>query len=443
MATKEEEVEQKLDPMFIDASATKDFFISILVRDIDLAEAIVDLLDNSIDGARKLRGSSDLTGLYAHLELSGNKFSITDNCGGIEADIARKYAFRFGRDTNKPPPQIKHTVGQFGVGMKRAIFKLGNVINITSNAPSSNFTINLSVEKWKKNPVWDLAFDTLEENLNQAEEKLGTSIVITELNEGAAQEIALGNFNTKLKNMIESAHTESINSGFEIKIGAYALSALHPKLICSTEINPLYKTIHYFKETDTPVTVRIYAGISDSSPTEAGWYAICNGRTILAANQDVTTGWGDGTPRFHNQYSRFRGYIYFDCDNAGLLPWNTTKTDVDAELPIYQAVRLEMINAMKPTLEFLNKVDREKDTEETPLTDAIENSQKILFKHLKDSPTFIYKIEPSQKKVKLTRIQYQRPSEQVDEVKKILKVSTLKEIGEKTFDYFLNMEGDQ
>jgi hypothetical protein len=33
----------------IDASPTKDFFISMLVKDIELIRAIIDLVDNSLD----------------------------------------------------------------------------------------------------------------------------------------------------------------------------------------------------------------------------------------------------------------------------------------------------------------------------------------------------------------------------------------------------------
>jgi len=431
------------DPMKIDASATKDFFISILIRDIDLAEAIVDLVDNSVDGARKLRGDGDLTGLYVHLELEANKFRIKDNCGGIEAEVARKYAFRFGRDSDDPPPVTKHSVGQFGVGMKRAIFKLGNEIKIVSNAPTSRFTVNFKVTDWKKDTDWDLKFITLEEGITVPEEELGTDIVITGLNESPSKEIVLGAFHTKLRNMIESAHAESVNKGFEVKVGPYVLSALHPKLLRSVELTPIFKTFQFFPTSPNPVTVRIYAGILDSGPAEAGWYVICNGRTILAANQDDTTGWGEGTPRFHHQYSRFRGYIYFDCDDAGRLPWNTTKTDVDAELPIYQAAKLEMINSMKPVLEFLNKLDREKDTEEKPLTDSVEHSDPVQFEYLAHSSNFVYKAVEVQNRVKLARISYQKTAEEVEKAKKILKAGSSKEVGEKTFDYYMTMEGDQ
>ena len=38
------------------AEPTKEFFISMLVRDINLKDAIGDLVDNCIDGAKNLRG---------------------------------------------------------------------------------------------------------------------------------------------------------------------------------------------------------------------------------------------------------------------------------------------------------------------------------------------------------------------------------------------------
>ena len=39
----------------VDASPTKGFFIYMLTRDIDVRPAIVELIDNSIDGAKKIR----------------------------------------------------------------------------------------------------------------------------------------------------------------------------------------------------------------------------------------------------------------------------------------------------------------------------------------------------------------------------------------------------
>ena len=161
----------------------------------------------------------------------------------------------------------------------------------------------------------------------------------------------------------------------------------------------------------------------------------------MSGEQTNITGWGEGTPRFHNQYSRFRGYVFLDSDDASLLPWNTTKTGVDAELPLYKSVLLEMINAMKPVLDFLNKLDRENDTDSKPLTDMIHKSKPCQLVHLVTSHTFKYSMKTETPINRLARIQYQKPLEEVDRVKAILKVSTLKDVGEKTFEYFLNMEG--
>lgn len=43
----------------IDASPTKDLFITMLVKDIDLIDAIVDLVDNCVDGARRIRRNNN------------------------------------------------------------------------------------------------------------------------------------------------------------------------------------------------------------------------------------------------------------------------------------------------------------------------------------------------------------------------------------------------
>src|SRR3954470_6436810 len=102
----------------VEAGPTKQFFVSMITRDIALQPAIVDLVDNSVDGARRLRGDGDLTGLEVSLRYSGTEFVIEDNCGGIDLDTARRYAFKFGRPD--AAPGVAHSVGQFGVGMKRA-----------------------------------------------------------------------------------------------------------------------------------------------------------------------------------------------------------------------------------------------------------------------------------------------------------------------------------
>lgn len=54
----------------IDASPTKDFFISMLVRDLSLRDAIGDLVDNSVDSARTLVQNDSYEGINIEINLS-------------------------------------------------------------------------------------------------------------------------------------------------------------------------------------------------------------------------------------------------------------------------------------------------------------------------------------------------------------------------------------
>ena len=72
-----------------EASPTKKFFVSMLTRDISLADAILDLVDNCLDGALRLAngGDVDYAQHWVKIKLSEELFSIEDNCGGIPREV--------------------------------------------------------------------------------------------------------------------------------------------------------------------------------------------------------------------------------------------------------------------------------------------------------------------------------------------------------------------
>jgi hypothetical protein len=116
----------------IETEPTKAFFVEMLVKDIELERAVLDLVDNSIDGAKRLRPDApiDYTGLRIDIDVGRAQFRITDNCGGFDIHTATTYAFRFGRAPGAG--QTPYSIGQFGVGMKRALFKFGRAFSVTS-----------------------------------------------------------------------------------------------------------------------------------------------------------------------------------------------------------------------------------------------------------------------------------------------------------------------
>src|SRR6266436_3973484 len=90
----------------VDASPVKSFFVSMLTRDIKLEEAILDLLDNCVDGilrtaTRRRNSKKPYSGFSADIDFSKDTFCISDNCGGIPWDL-HSYAFRMGRADDRP-----------------------------------------------------------------------------------------------------------------------------------------------------------------------------------------------------------------------------------------------------------------------------------------------------------------------------------------------------
>src|SRR5699024_2888517 len=65
---------------------------------------------------------------------------------------------------------------------------------------------------------------------------------------------------------------------------------------------------------------------------EYGWNVLCNGRLILSSDKTPKTGW----KAWHSEYNGFVGEVSFCSDDARLLPWNTTKTDILETAPCYQ-----------------------------------------------------------------------------------------------------------
>ena len=89
----------KLSADRAEASPTNRFFVSMLTRDINLADAILDLLDNCLDGALRLADGADVDYAqhFVQIGLDADHFSIYENCAAIPREVATTCAFRRGR----------------------------------------------------------------------------------------------------------------------------------------------------------------------------------------------------------------------------------------------------------------------------------------------------------------------------------------------------------
>src|ERR1035438_9118294 len=114
------------------------FFVEMFTRDLTLTECILDLIDNSIDGlvrTHEINLGQDLLDQGApkgtatlplvSIKYGRNSFEIRDSCGGIGLKEAQEEVFNFGHSIEHHQKAHVHQLGVYGIGLKRAVFKLG------------------------------------------------------------------------------------------------------------------------------------------------------------------------------------------------------------------------------------------------------------------------------------------------------------------------------
>lgn len=438
-----------------DATPAKAFFIYMLTRDVSLSRAIIDLVDNSVDGATRLRpNDGDLTGFEIKIQLDDDRFTIEDNCGGITLEVARDYAFRFGRPSDfRGTP---HSIGQFGVGMKRTLFKLGYDFRITSVTSNEKFAIQVNVHHWVADtrPHWEFPIQLIEKHEKDIH---GTKIEVTDLARSVHDTFALEEWRTKLAREISVAHALKLKKGLKIYIGKTLLEAPVFDLIESDKIKPVTVTLKLEEPLpDEPdgekyeVEVKIVAGVVNGKREleQGGWTIFCNGRVVMDADHSLVTGWGDQLPKYHPDYVYFRGFVFFDSQQPACLPWTTTKTGVNSDSPVFKSVRVEMTKAALPITVYLRKLAEarqsnkdEDDSGNSSLLEIHEAAPRVAVDKVRASPSFVWPKEPTQRRAATERrISYTRPAAQVERVRAKLGVKSLKDVGEETFNYFLAAE---
>ena len=283
----------------VDALPSKLFFVKMLTRDISLDDAILDLLDNCVDGVlRQLTASNDgsldteqpYQGYWAKITATPEKFSIEDNCGGIPRDIAINSAFRLGRPDLDRDKDIA-TVGVYGIGMKRALFKMGQNSKVVSQHQGDTYVVEIPAEWLDDDSVWKLELDNLDDELDDD----GTCITITDLLPNIARQFDKDNHNflEDLEKSIRSLFALIIKKGFKVYLNEAellpeSLDILYPDDFTQGEISP-YAYRATVDNVSVQFTVGFYRELASDKEIEnehkiprashnAGWTVICKDR---------------------------------------------------------------------------------------------------------------------------------------------------------------------
>jgi hypothetical protein len=448
------------DERWVDATPAKRFFVSMLIRDIELMPAIIDLVDNSADGAKRMRekaGDQRYAGLWVKVTVAADRFGVEDNCGGIEVDLARHYAFRFGRAEDVAGPVGE--VGQFGIGMKRALFKMGERFTIDSAAGTSRFSLSVDVGKWlgEQTTDWAFEFTQVEEGMEVPVEKRGTNIVVDRLHELVRDDFGEERFVNRLRRQIAMRELRLLQQGLAITVNDEPLVAPQPILLAGDGLAPIHVENKIVTD-DAPLTMQLWAGLAQASKEEdddvddaekyrgeppAGWYLFCNDRLLLYADKTRLTGWGAEAAAYHPQYARFRGYVLLEGD-ARFMPWTTTKTGVDEDSRVFRSVQTEMFDALQKVQAAINrlKAERRRDPSAQPAVQALERAKPVALSEVAPSTSFQLPEPAPDPPPSAQWIRYQVDLEDFERVAEVVGSEAPAEVGRATFDWFLEEQVD-
>ncbi|UDF03278.1 ATP-binding protein [Asticcacaulis sp. AND118] len=339
------------DTLLVDFAPAPSYLFDYLIADIQTSECIFDLVDNSIDAARaKMRVArhrglqEDYSGFKITLKLDSEGIVVEDNCSGMSEQNFTSVAFRTGLKS-------RHTygIGHFGVGLKRAILKLGERCKVVTDDGTAQLALEFTRAELDKADDFKLPATK-----SKTSGVAFTSIQIGHVTPDTKRDLDAVRWRDVLKENMARRYGLFIAKGLTIEVDNSIIETFAPQPVANTYI-PLQEA----EFTSHGVKVKIVAGVHEkyrfgktikgnvgADPDnlqvhkliakEFGWYIVCNDRVILLHDQTYKTGW---TTNWHNEYNGFVGWVYFESEDPSLLPWNTKKTDIRENSDVYADVR--------------------------------------------------------------------------------------------------------
>jgi len=320
----------------VDATPSKRLYLSI-IADYDVNKAICELIDNALD-IWVIGGCSKDLIVDVTLDINQQRINVHDNAGGVsETDLSLLVAP--GQTGNIETQEI---IGIFGVGTKRAVVALAQEIKIITRCGDDTLQVEFDDSWIRQSPEWELPI-----------------YKVIPIEQGTT-EIEL----LKLRRTI----TEDTVSQLRLHLGAtYARFLTRGRIIISIngiQVQPLTFNDWAFPPSYEP---RIYTGVirtqdgnevrieaiagltTQSSPAggEYGVYFYCNDRLVARAIKTIDVGYGTGLAgKPHADISLARVIVSI-TGPAKLMPWNSSKSDINPSHEIFLALRGWLMQVVK------------------------------------------------------------------------------------------------
>jgi Histidine kinase-, DNA gyrase B-, and HSP90-like ATPase len=322
----------KTESGVVDGTPDKRVFWSI-ISDYGLVTGLCELVDNALD-LWTLNGRTGAVTVKINLEKDRQLISVEDDAGGVTATDLR-LLIAPGGSRNSPQSSI---IGVFGVGSKRASVAIGEHVEIKTRRNSEE-TFQLDVTKdWLDAADWNIpAYRVPDIEPNT------TRVQISRLRRPFGDDEVM-----RLKQHLSENYSWFIEKGCTIEVNRTALPPLKfDAFAFPPEFPPQRTNFDVPVEEYGDVAVSITAGLildRDREGDNYGVYVYCNHRLIVRELRTRDVGYfvsrEAGVP--HPDASLARVIVELS-GAAGAMPWNSSKTGINTDHPVFQLIRPAII----------------------------------------------------------------------------------------------------
>lgn len=317
-----------------------------LIKDITPLEAIYDLLDNSVDAAREKVVESNLVGLDEYglpedysgyrirLRVGRNSIILSDNCTGIDEKTLTKQAFVTGFVSSH-----KYGIGGFGIGLKRALFRLGAKYTLLTD--TGHFSASMRFDK---------------SQLSQSESRMSARrrassgrvrilLHIAELERGVSHEFGARDKVDFVVKSLSRRYGLFLRKGLRISVNGRHVPPFGPKIrksgpvAAQTSNTTAENGVKIYVDSGMHEAYRLKkesgSARNASLTDQYGWYFVCNDRIVKIASREKELGW---KTNWHQEYYGFVGWVRFVAEDPADLPWDTKKTLIDPNSIGFRAI---------------------------------------------------------------------------------------------------------
>jgi hypothetical protein len=335
------ELQTSLVPIHFGADPA--YLIRGLSADISTRECVFDLVDNSIDAARnEVLGRDGVefddhglptiySGFHIDIDATSSSVRIQDDCSGMKEEDLSRRAFRTGAKS-------RHSfgIGHFGVGLKRAIFKLGTEVSLRTDNGDEAFGFSFD-----EPAVLEAGENPLMASRTASSGAKGNDLRVSGLRPDVRSDLGSSQWLEQLADGLRRRYGIFTRKGLTIRLNGQPIQPFGPA-VRAREVGPVRMTSEGM-QSSTGVKVFAEAGLHEdyrikgleddydemrhrAISGEQGWYVVCNDRIILVADRSARTGWTTG---WHNEYAGFLGWVHYVAENPELLPWDSKKSGIN------------------------------------------------------------------------------------------------------------------